>query len=149
MNAKNAELAKVDEEIIADQLIRLFTFLQENPGISKRSACEELGISYRAALNWIAEGRLASYLESIHDVRSDVSQILALNNLPGIVTYQARIARGEVSPPGSNPTAAAQFVKEIAQLGARESERQRQGPQVNVFIPEIIREEVVDIEPQK
>jgi len=134
---KSDNLATMDSELIADQLMKLFKFLLEHPGSTKKAACTELNINYRAALRWIKQGMLHEYLSSIHDVRSDLSQIIALNELPSIVEFQARVARGEVPASGANPTAAANFVLEIAKLGAHREVGNFRLSQINVFVPEM------------
>jgi hypothetical protein len=131
------KIQQIDNEIIANQLIELFNFLMEHPDYSKKDACDELGINYRAALRWINENRLSDYLSEIHDVRSDVAQITALDELNSIIKYQAKIARGEVSPSGASPTAAAAFVLEVAKLGARRDAPAFNARQINVFVPQM------------
>jgi len=131
----STELTQFDNEIIAQRLIKLFTFLMEHPDYNKKEACEELSINYRSALKWIAAGKLQTYLAEIHDVRSDVAQITALGELHSIVRYQAKIARGDVSPQGANPTSAAMFVLEIAKRGARQEMTVKQLQQTNIWMP--------------
>lgn len=136
MEETNIEL--LDKELAAVQIIKLYTFLQDHPDYSKREACTELGLSYDSTLRWIREGVLTEYLERTHDVRSDVAQVTALNELQSIVLYQAKIARGEVLPRGANPTAAAQFVLQIATLGARAEQRTAGNlHQINIYVPEM------------
>lgn len=132
------EIKKLDEELMAAQVIKVMTLLMDNPGWSKRKACEELGYSYDSITRWIREGKLTGYLSEIHDERSDIAQIAALGELQSIVLYQARIARGEASPRGANPTAAAQFVLQVATLGAR-TEQRHDGSmqQINIYVPEM------------
>jgi len=131
----STEVKQFDDEIIAQQLIKLFTFLMEHPDFNKKDACAELGINYRSALNWISAGKLQTYLAGIHDVRSDMAQITALGELQSIVRYQAKIARGDVSPQGANPTSAAMFVLEIAKRGARQEMAAKQLQQNNFWMP--------------
>ena len=135
----STNLKVIDEEIIANQIIKLFQYRIEHPKLNMKQACEELGMPYQRTLNWINQGKMGEYLAQIHDVRSDISQIIALNELPSIVEYQAQIATGQVQPRGANPTAAAQFVLEVARIGSKDS-----GPstlnQVNVWLPEMIKE---------
>ena len=128
------ELKEMDNEIIANEIIKLFRFRIEHPKLSLAQACEELGMPYHRTLQWINQGKMGDYLAEIHDIRSDISQIMALDLLPGIVDYQAKIATGQVSPRGANPTAAAAFVLEIARLGSNE-EGPRTLSQINVWIP--------------
>ena len=130
-------MAQVDQEIAANQLVKLFKYLIEHPDSNKKSACEELGINYRAALRWINDGVLHTYLSEIHDVRSDLAQILALDELPSVVKYQARIARGEISPNGASPTGAATFVLNVAKLGARRELTNLHMSQIGLFVPEM------------
>lgn len=103
-------------------------------------------MEYHRTLDWINNGKLHEYLESIHDVRSDIAQIIALNELPSIVEFQSRIARGEASPRGSNPTAAAQFILDVAKLGSKGGEPSRSLSQVNVFIPNMDGQEAPSID---
>lgn len=129
------QLAILEDEIIANQVLNLIRFRIKHPGMSIVQACEELGMPYRRTLDWLNNGKLGDYLAQVHDVRSDVAQIMALEELPGIVEYQAKIAKGEVSPRGANPTAAAAFILEIARLGSKDDGRQTNYNQVNVFVP--------------
>jgi hypothetical protein len=143
----NADLQLLDKEIAAQQVIKVFSFLSQHPDYSKRQVCEELGLSYDNVTRWIREGVLTEYLDHVHDVRSDVAQITALNELQDVVIYQAKIARGEVMPRGANPTAAAQFVLQVATLGARSEQRQSGSlQQINIYVPEIREAEALSID---
>lgn len=138
MGMTDTNIKLLDDELAAAQVIKLYTFLQDHPDYSKVKACEELGLPYDSVLRWIREGRLTSYLSQLHDTRSDMAQVTALNELQSIVIYQAKIARGEVFPRGANPTAAAQFVLQVATMGAR-AEQQKIGSmqQINLYVPEM------------
>ena len=139
MTSKSEDLILFDEEIIANQILKLYGFRIEHPDLTIKDACEELGMHYQRALTWLKSGKIHEYLDRIHDVRSDMSQILALNELPSIVEYQARIARGEASPRGANPTAAAQFILDVAKLGSKDNQN-RALSQINVFVPSMGKE---------
>jgi hypothetical protein len=135
----NTNVQAMNDEIIANQIIKLFQYRIEHPKLSMKQACEELGMPYQRTLDWINQGKIGEYLAQIHDVRSDISQIMALNELPEIVEYQAKIATGKVQPRGANPTAAAQFVLEVARIGSKD-DGTKSLTQVNVWLPEMVKE---------
>jgi len=131
------EIKEFDEEVIAQHLIELYTHRLEYPGTSIKRACENLGLPYRSVLGWLKDHKLADYLAEIHDPRSDLSQAVALNNLPGIVQTMADVATGKTEMRGSNPQAAAEFVLKVAQLGANAEPRTVIQNQQAVYIPQL------------
>jgi hypothetical protein len=130
-------IKQFDQEIIVAQLLKLMKLQIEQPALSRREACEELGLSYHAVLQWMRDGHLAQYLQESRDAYSDYAQMLALKELPAIVSFQAQIALGQQSPRGSNPTAAAQFVADMATRGAHDAPPKVVGNQVNLFMPKM------------
>ena len=137
----STQLQEMDEEVIANEIIKLFKYRIENPRLSLAKACDELGMPYQRTLQWINQGKMSDYLATIHDIRSDISQIMALDQLPAIVEYQAKIATGQVSPRGSNPTAAAAFVLEVARLGSKDDGPNNLSQNINIWIPNMKKDE--------
>lgn len=128
-------LTQLDNEIIVTQLVRLYKFRVEHPEYSTKSACEELGLSYRAVLEWLKEGRLSDYVAEIKDPRSDIAQITALESLVDVVAYQVKIATGVVQIQGVSPVAAAKFLLDVAKLETQAGRGNL--TQVNVFVPQV------------
>ena len=128
----NTELQQMDNEIKGQTLLKVFTARLAAPTLPLTKVCENLNLPYNTIRKWIAAGGLATYLAQIHDVRSDMSQAIALNELPSVVQHQAAVARGEKR---GNATAAAEFVLQVAQLGARTERKVSHAIQVNQYMP--------------
>lgn len=131
-------IVQMDNEIIGQNLIKVYNYRIENPHSTVKDAAAALGLSYQTVLTWLQENKFAAYLAEIHDPRSDLAQATALNSLPGIVQAMAEVATGKRDWRGTNPQAAAEFVLKVAQLGAHFEPRQSgNATQVNVYVPEM------------
>ena len=138
MNTENTNLAEFDNEIIGRVLIDVFNYRIENPRATVKDACTELNLSYQSVLRWIKDGRFQQYLAEIHDIRSDIAQATALDQLPLIVKHMADVALGRTTMRGQNPQAAAEFVLKVAQVGAHGNEyKQPTLVQTNVYMPDM------------
>jgi hypothetical protein len=138
MTDTDANITLFDDEIRAARLLDVYRWRMENPTESLRAACIALKLPYDAVRKWIKEGTLHDYLDQIRDFHSDLAQSRALEMLPEIVEYQFKLATGQQRQQGVNPTAAADFVLKIAQLGAgTEAQKPTNLTQINnVFIPQ-------------
>lgn len=129
-------LAIIETENIGRELLRLFKHRSANPEQDMATACEELAIPLEVAQQWIEDDKFATYLAQSHELASDISQAIALEELPRVVQAMADVATGKRRIVGSNPTAAAEFVLRVAQLGAHAEEKVGKAlSQVNIYMP--------------
>jgi topoisomerase IA-like protein len=126
----------VQTETIGRNLMRIFKYRGEHSEVNLEQACTALAIPVELALQWIEEDKFAAYLAQSHELSSDISQAIALEELPHVVQAMADVATGRRRIVGSNPQAAAEFVLKVAQMGAHAEERIGKAlSQVNIYMP--------------
>jgi len=127
---------------LADQLVkseacrRVIDYRIQHPRATVEEACEACDVARRSFYTWMKEGVLDEYLSSIQGVATKTAAQVIAQGWLDVLKHQIALASGKKVQRGANPTAAAKFLAELAQLNPQD-QKARHVAQVQVtFLPE-------------
>jgi hypothetical protein len=109
----DAELA--DQHAKFEQALAVLHYRIEHHATTGE-ACAACGVPESTFYHWLSEGVLREYLRDTRIVATHTTNQMINAAWPRILEHQIRIAAGQVTQRGANPTQAAKFLADIARL---------------------------------
>lgn len=146
----DSQIEKADQHVKAMQCLKVLDHRIEHHS-STKDACEACNIPERTFYHWMNQGVLSQYLDDTQLVSKQVTKMMVADRWEDILQHQIRVASGQVTQRGANPTSAAKFLAEIA--GVMEKQVEKPGEfNATFFVQQVLTEspkedgDVIDVE---